>query len=87
MDELDIQLSTMSYLKVFEDDVDALAKKLFLRYKEKPKDDVRIVCNVTANICARLIIGTAPKNLWQPMVESIVHIMVEVIKKEKEEGE
>ena len=83
MDELDIQLKTISYLKIFEDDVKALTKKLMLRYKEKPDEDGRIVCNVTVNICTNLIINTAPKELWHPMMINIALAMADVIKRGK----
>lgn len=82
MDSLDIELATISFLKSFEDDLEALTVKLLKRYKDKPKDDITVVCNVTANLCARLIINTAPKDLWQPMMVNIAMTMAGVIKKE-----
>lgn len=83
MDEIDIQLATISFFKNFENDLEALTMKLLQRYKDKPQDDPMVVCNVTANICARLIINTSPKELWQPMMINIAAAMASVIQKEE----
>jgi len=85
MDEIDENLATLQYLKKFEDKVQSLIVELRQRYADKPKEPARIVCNVVATICARLIIGTSPVLFWKQMFTGIANALEKEIKKEKEE--
>jgi len=81
--EIELHLKTVQFLKTFDEDVKALIGKLTKRYIDFPRDNVAIVVNTMATICARIIITTSPSGYWQDIMIGIIEALDKEYKKKK----